>query len=203
MLYVSRFVDSMRFGVVDTDDNTETPVHRQELDQAVLVHKLDIKGVYIGEGYGSRYVKAVIPYQDPSRCTPLQVKTKTMLGVDVRIYEDEITAIIPNLEAVQGREVSIRLSKYAKKLGWYPKIHWKPRPDNKWLILVLDDKLAIRDTNLEMNITRVKWDIRDVHNEAFIRFVYDKLSSEPKLHSDDWGKCVIDTEERMRSWRGY
>lgn len=141
MLFVSRVVDGLKFGIVDTDDGTETLVYRDELNDAVLIHHVDIKGVKIGYNRGlhhnTPFIKEIMAQQDMRQYTNLQAKTKTLLGVEVRVYDGEITAILADTRVAKDG-VRVRLSDFGTTMSWESPVRWVNGDTKNKLILVLD-----------------------------------------------------------------
>ena len=110
MLYISRIVDQVNYGVVDTDDNKESFVDMRELKEAVLTHNLHIEGVEI---HRNGFELIVTPWQPPETCTRLQTKLKVLKGIDVRTYRNYISAIVVD-SRVCNEQAVIRLSDFCK-----------------------------------------------------------------------------------------
>lgn len=92
MLFISRIRDYgsyAKYGVADTDDNSEEFVMPSEIETAIF-QGVDIKGVSF-DGH-----LCIVPYQDPSSMTVLQTKLATLYEVFVTVYRDNITGICWN-----------------------------------------------------------------------------------------------------------
>lgn len=201
MLYISRILqNSDRFGVVDTDDDTETVCTRKELHDAIINHKLTIEGIVESKSFGYPCIQSITPYQDMRYCTTLQTKMKVLRGVDIRTYKNEITAILPNADVAEDR-MRIRLSDYGQVINWDAIIKWEPPHTNKHMILVLDDNIAVVGSEVRPSIYRFYWDITEVTNQHVIDQFYNWLLFSEAIASDDWSLCIIDNEERMRYYR--
>lgn len=200
MLYISRITDSKYYGVVDTDDNVETVVHGDILKAIVLSQHIPIEGVQVNHHPSMPRIIGVVPYQDPATYTQLQVKTKTLKGVEVRTYKDEITAIICNSNTTK-RVTYIRLSDFASYIGKEFVLNWKPMFTTKKLVLVLDDKIKCRGMPPRINLFRACWDIREmVSSPEFVDEMYKTLIYDELVSTVDWNIFLIDNEERIKKW---
>ena len=120
MLYVSRYIGSNDYGVVDTDDNTEERISYSELVSAC--EKLGICVAGVASHYfdlSSRritIVDSIMAYQVPEMRSPLQVKTDVMLHVNVVTHKSMITNILWDGVGISTPPV-IRLSDYGDCCG--------------------------------------------------------------------------------------
>lgn len=200
MLYVSRSLPGDRYGVVDTDDGVEQIVNRMELNNAVIKLGIPIKGVHLGNGYGSDYVVAVTPQQSHETVTRQQAKLKTLKGVDIRTFNGEITAIIADINLADNN-MRIRLSDFGDRISWDATIRWEPRVTNKVLILVVDDKIEFLGSNVRANIYRFRWDISEVTNQEIVGMFYNDLIDSELISNNMWVSCIIDEDSRLRMWK--
>lgn len=163
------------YGVVDTDDDTETFVSFGELIQIVDDLDIKIEGVHVLKN--SRAGMKFIPYQDPRYCTKLQAKTKSLLGVDVRVYKNEITAIVTDYDVVKDG-TRIRLSDFGSKIADAFYCDWVSRGKNsKKLILVLDDKIEVYGDHSNLLLREVHWDISECSGGRFVDHLADAFNT--------------------------
>lgn len=204
MLYVSRFVSflswcdesrsvdygEMKYGVVDTDDYQEEIVSYAVLTKAVFELGIPILGVervtYANRSTGIE----VTPYQDDRYCTRLMVKTKTVLGVDIRVFNGEITAILIN-ESVMRDGVRVKLSDFGDKITVDTMLRCESvEPDDKSLIVELDDDVHVVGNIYYHNLPCVWFDVSNMSNVDFVRDCFG-----PKLSSAE--NCIIDSKGRI------
>lgn len=138
MLFISRRI-GFDYGVVDTDDDTEEVVTDDELRQLHNVFGLTISGLTMRDYIEPR----VVVYQPEETITPLQVKTRVMKHVDIKVYKDMITSIRFRASDIMGESVEIRLSDFGTRcadyvlagnvyVGRFPKLR-----------LIFDDKVSM------------------------------------------------------------
>lgn len=201
MLYVSRVTDVSHYGVVDTDDETETSVSWPELKDLVILHNLDVKGVTINNNIGGRYMSAVTPWQDPRYYTQHHLKTKTLLGVDVRTWREFVTFIEADARVAKDG-VRIRLSEFGSKMSGRTAIRWRNVEylGVKQLFLILDDNLSIiHNAPSLLTAHGVVWDIRESHNMPVIDEMYKMLRAN-RIPPESWNQHILDDPKRMRRW---
>lgn len=176
MLYFSRYVkcsDIVRYGVVDTDDGFETLVNWDSLSDLVLNTGLHIKGVHRYDEYGIK----VRVYQPPEETTRLQVKTKTLKGVDVTIYNHEIVGVRFDASKIHSR-VTIRLSDFANSLGDYILGECPKANVGIKVVLVLDNSVLFHDYAFKtlrpatFEELGVILDMRELDDEHAIKALY-------------------------------
>lgn len=205
MFFISRCFPGNKYGVVDTDDWSEDIVTWAELNVAVLTHGIRIYGAEVEspDDPDAIFIKFVTPYQHSRFYTNKQAKTKTLIGIDVGTYGDEITYIVADGQVTKDG-TRIRPSEFGKRMGWYASVWWKNRQVSKKYVIVLDDGIEmIGETPPEIFTSGVLWDISQVTNEAVIRSVYSELMSDDLLDIDEWSQYVIDKERRVRFWQCY
>lgn len=209
MLYISRFRfnpedDAKSFdeiisiGVVDTDDGTETFVVEKRLVTLIQDYGLHIEGMQLGDTDLILPVVSLVPYQLPETYTTHQIKTKVLHGVDVRVYNGEITAILID-DSVTQDGIRLRLSEFGTSVSstcvvkWLNTVDFRPRQ----LTLVFDNNIKLIDELLGMHGSGVYLDISEVTDEDFMGKV---LESIPKLDNLNlfWRDYVIDTQNRLR-----
>lgn len=201
MLYVSRSFHDGSCGVVDTDDDVETRVSWQELNETVAELGLDIKGVTVQSVTDdSKIVADIEPYQDSRYYTRLQLKTKTLLGVEVKTWRDEITFIRANNSVVK-RDTFLRLSSFGSTMSGMCEIVWSyPYWSNgNILTLALDEHIKIVDKPLAVGVQGVRWDISDVENEELVRQILTSFQR-TGLGIKMWDVFFLDRQERIKKW---
>ena len=211
MLFISRITedefitpvtidDNVRYGVVDTDDDVETLVDIQQLSDAVFQYGLEIKGVKVKCDDTRRYINEVEISQDPKYLTGKQAKLKSLMGVDLFVYKGDITLVIADGFVSQHNDVVIRLSDYGKRMEWCIPVGWIHHRDINKLILVIDDKIEMVGQTPRLGGLYVRYDIREVTNDALIERIYRSLMEDDTNPPSLWTNYVIDKQERMTYW---
>lgn len=178
------------YGVVDTADDVETFI--SFIDLLYIIDDLGIPIEGVVSHKGARPYIDTIPYQDTRFCSALQAKTKTLLGVDVRTYKDEVTAIMPDQKVVKNG-TRIRLSEFGRKMSDSVHIDWvMSRSNTKKLILVLDDNILVYGDRVNMILNDVYWDISEVTNDDFLESMSKAAESYPKYRN-----YIIDSHKRL------
>lgn len=194
MLYISRIVAvpqsiiservGFKYGVVDTDDDSEQLVDDAYIVAATRNHKLHINGVE--RGYGGDFKRySIIPYQLDSDITPNQLKLRLMTGVALTIWRNQLTKVSWG-SLIGPRPIHIRLSDYVTSCADFvvngltimsPVIEF-----------VLDDKLSFgRYSFVGQNVQvcgnrGICFDIREITRLESAYRVYD-------MFHFDWLKC--------------
>lgn len=199
MLYLSRFTQGWlgvdkRYWVVDTDDYIESELTRKELENAIFRHGLHIEGITVG---GTKHILAT-PYQDEMYLTPLQAKVKTMLGIAIHRFSDEIT-YIGAVSGVKLNNTSIRLSTYGRKMWWTSPIRWASQAADKELVLVVDDNIDMLGQFCGDYQPGVLFDIRQVKNDSVIGNIYGGLMRHATPYT--WENHLIDLPDRLGFWK--
>ena len=200
MLYISRCFDGNKFGVVDTDDYVEEVVSWMDLYSAVIETGLDIKGVQLGLNSSGKFISVALPYQDPKFCSTLQVKTRTLLGVDITVYRDEITRIVVD-GTVAIKDTRIRLSDFGTRISSHSTISWKSNHNRSKLILVVTDNVDIGGLAPSMCITDVVIDVSEVSDGPVVTYMYKELIDLLHVLDIDWNEYMIDRPGRDDIWR--
>lgn len=206
MLYISRFVGLRGYGVVDTDDGVEEILSRQQLEEAVIKYGIEIKGVITKSRNWEHWIAKVEVYQPPESVIKQQAKSKVLLGVDVKVFDDRITAIewtaSPN-----DKERVVRLSDYgthvgAKVLNRMSVVYNKHTTAKSFLTIILDDKLTC-DNKAFMNAssTDVKFDLREV-TENRIAFIFYNNYITQYTTDADMTDHIIDVPDRFDYYFG-
>lgn len=200
MLYISRVLAYGQYYVMDTDDSHESIVSLQDLKEAVIDLGIEIKGVHTTvDTIGERYVTFVEPYQNPATSSRLQVKSKTLLGVDVVVHNDEIVAIRADWR-IAPPHLTIRLSDYAKKMDGGTTVIWTNLAHEtgsiKNLTVVVDDSFEFRGTVPSVFKDFVRWDVSEYHNDEAVKIMYSELLSSDGCPYEDWDGYIVDNVER-------
>lgn len=201
MLYLSRFVGELAYGIVDTDDDVETVITRAELRELVLKHKLEIKGVEVDKRNLSAGIKRIFVYQDPRYCTPRQVKAKAMMGVDITLYKTEIVRIAVVNDLAKSDNIRIRLSDFGQSIDGRLPISVPSGRYNFKLTLVLDDNIKVRDIATKVGLTGVCFDISELSGEQLVSECYNSLAIGAGVDPENWRNYLIDTGDRDIYWR--
>lgn len=196
MLYLSRVVEDDRFGIVDTDDNVETVVTRTQLSEIAVELKLPVAGVTIMQGNMGWYIKQISVWQDNQYSTQLQIKTKTLLSIDVTLFKDEIVGI-KVLKPLQ-QEVVLKLSDYAKKVSTFAMI--RGTRGGFGVVLKFDDSLIITGDCFISNAPGVKFDVRDVTKWDILRSVYEYIVEQYPADVTTWRSNILDLPSRSAFW---
>lgn len=200
MLYLSRRVGMDKWGVVDTDDDVEEVVAGSVVGDAVLNHNIQIRGAELVDTPNGKFIKRYTVYQDMRYCTQLQARTKTLLGIDVRVYKDEIVHI-----SVDGKIAKagtrLRLSDFGHSMSWHAQIRLSDLNAEETIVLVLDDTVKMLYTDMMLvTMSSIRWDISECTDEEFVAAVYNNLMTTNLLSISAWGSFLIDTEERTNLW---
>ena len=149
MLYLSRYIGASKYGVVDTDDNTENACTIIDLRKAVLDHDLAIVGVYPGTYNGLYWLREdnICVYQPMQTISVLQTKAKVMLGIDIKIYNDIITSLTWSDKIT--KPVSIRLSDFGTSCASYI-FTGIEQMDGKRVRIIMDDKIKFSEDTFKI-----------------------------------------------------
>lgn len=144
LLYVSRYIDRGTYGVVDTDDGIEEQIDICGISDAVCLHGVRIAGVtpVINKRFNKGYVTedGVRVYQPVETLSPLQVKTKVLKHIDVKVYKSMITGIDIDIGAIEDK-VQLRLSDFGTFCADYI-LSGNNHGVRDKVVLILDDKIT-------------------------------------------------------------
>lgn len=172
MLYISRILGHQLYGIMDTDDDVEEPHPWSSLNEAVLNYKLDIKGVETMELEYAQIITGVQPYQDLRYANRNCVKAKTLLGVDVVVFQDQVVYVYDS----RGEGAVIRLSDYGSSVADYLEVDYKDSLTHKDKVtLVVDDKIKMRVVASLFGKPWVTWDFTDCTNDNFVRSAFSAV----------------------------
>lgn len=160
------------YGVVDTDDDSETFITWNELTHITDDMHIEIVGF---AKYKSGEIRHAIPYQDPRYCSKQQAKTKTLLGVDIHVWRNEVTAIIID-KAVTVEDVRIRLSDFGSKVSDSLYLDWSIIGETpRRVIIELDDKIKLYGDPTNILFSDAIWDITDCSDDVFAQIMHDAV----------------------------
>lgn len=208
MLYISRRIGQASWGVIDTDDYSETVCKLEDLEAAVIVAGLEIKGVTLGGSpivdgilkIPGSYIEKIDVYQDPKYSSSLQAKVAMLYGVVVKTLESTIVGIdIPSGLKVQ--HVYLRLSDFGKSCGdsMLQMIHLESHTS---LSIILDDKISITRRTFSglTHCDNILLDVREVTNKRTIDNVY--LCDCFLRSVDAFVGYMLDSQSRLDLYKG-
>lgn len=205
MLYISRYVRDISYGVVDTDDFNETIVPEDVVHDAVLKAGLTIGGVskvgYVQ--FGDYSICEIFPYQPPETFSQLQIKTNLIKHTSVLVWKNIITSVRWRANEIK-EPVSIRLSDFGRVLG-DRFLCGNSQTDSHKITIILDDKLEFERNSFWRPMALdesagIKFDIRELTRESaaelfYLRWVvHDGSDSRNKRV-----RAVIDSDDRKNS----
>ena len=175
MLFVSRYIGTDKYGVVDTDDGVEDIVSPTEIGQAVNFLFIKIAGVNPSLGITR-------PYQSLGTKTVFQTKLLALHGVDTTVWSDMITSIRFD-QHLETRSAELKLSDLGTSIGDFV-LRGNTVSGELKLTLVFDDKLVSVEEYAFSPLTTkatslsglgVVFDLRGVKREALAKSVYRSL----------------------------
>lgn len=209
MLYISRCLSADSWGVVDTDDYTETRCTMSDLVEACVHHGLDIKGVVLdsasvvdksGEVFVTKFVKKIDVYQNPSFLKTSQVKSEFLKGISIKTSGTEIVSITAaNMK--ENTFETIRLSDYGTRCANYI-LKGLVLPRDSRLVIVIDDKIKLsRFTFCGIaDIPSVLLDLVELNNEKTRENLYTTNSF--RQWYDDFKFFIADRQETFDFYLG-
>lgn len=195
MLFISRYVrnvDSINYGLVDTDTGIEEVVDWSHIWRLTIKQNAKIAGVDI---VGNTVVMSV--YQEPSTITLAQIKLKMLRYVDVKTYNGMVTSIKWDINKIKS-PVRVRLSDFGTKCADYCMFENEGHADGLKVLLILDNKVTINKTFFDIshvnNLTYhgVALDFTELDDENAAKaytFLYVQVSR---------GTIVRDTPDRYK-----
>lgn len=199
MLYISRLIPVCKYGVVDTDDNQETIVTQDQLKDLVLTLGLDIKGVVVKQSPFGATVEEVVPYQKPEDYSRLHLRTKVLKGVDIRVYNGEITGIFINDDALAPKTV-IKLSDYGTHLSDSVMLRRNKPSRDKKVIIVLNAGMVTSESMPSIHMCSIIWDVSALPDDV-VAGVYSEFMQANAYYTKIWDNLVIDNPERASVWK--
>lgn len=204
MLYISRCLPDDKYGVVDTDDNTETIVAREGLIDIVCFMGIEIAGVQTYEWNGSKMLDTITPYQDLKHGSGKLAKARMLLGVDIHVYDGEITFIAIDIDKYPI-ERGLVLSEYGNRMNWNIEVRLEGRhPIGVFPTLVIDDNIQLIGSgpNNQWKRNTAKWDIRKLTNRDYRLKLYRFwLGAGWGVTYDPIGKLIVDDEATSLYWK--
>lgn len=180
MLYVSRVAGysefELTYGIVDTDDDTETMVDSDDLESIIWKNNVKIVGAEVDLLTDSITPQTMIPYQDPRYVTKTMAKLKTMAGVDIRVWRKYITGIFIDCSASKRGTFSIRLSDFGRVICGFTPVNWfyryaSNRSGRPKLTITLDDKIDVPSSEFPIFASGIHWDFSEVTDDNFVEEV--------------------------------
>lgn len=199
MLYVSQNYGNYRYGIVDSEDDSEEIVSIDELHDIVNLG-VSIRGVKTNitetSGGTMRTIYHVFPVQNPETMTVAQTKLAVLSKVHVCVYHDTVTSVTWNPNEII-KPVTIRLSDYGRVLGHLALSNNFADDGGSKLIVILDDKFHIHQNTIPQARTfgqlGVVFDLREVVQEQLARVIYWGVRAE-----FDPDSRIIDNPERLQ-----
>ena len=199
LLYISRFIGLSKFGVVDTDDNTESIVTYKELSEYCIDLGMDIKGVTLhtvhSRGRQKLGIQSVNVYQNAGTVTRDQAKLKLLRGVDIKNYGGRIVSVDVDVNVIP-KDLCIRLSDYGTSCGEYM-FKGMPYTRMKLLTLIVDEKVEVNGKSFKHFIDRgVCLDMREVTSKKTVDYVAREVASTSRVIPKVY-EAVIDEPNRL------
>lgn len=202
MLYISRPIASIQYGVVDTDDGTESVVTFAEITEIVTGLLIHIEGAVTGfSAHGGLAIRRIECYQDEQYVTREVLKAKMLLGVEVRLFRNEITYISVCKTGFRDN-TRLRLSDYASRISGRVGVHYASAAMGlkNTLVLVLDDNIEVLTEAFDPIVRGVKYDIREYTNEKVISSMYKALGRRGVAEAH-WCGYIVDTPEQREKYK--
>lgn len=178
MLYIHRKITQGTWGVIDTDDWSETEVCLVDLRHYVEDLGVDIKGVSIEEENGVRHVKSIAIFdRNVQGSSALVAKIRALCDVAICVDNGYISSI--SLGAKSSRsDVRVRLSEVGHCLGYHALgSDWRGYEDGRIFTVVLDDKLDyVPGCLYHFWDSGIHIDIRELTREDVIEELYLELA---------------------------
>ena len=204
MLYISRFVGQSKYGVVDTDDGSETVVTYKELCEYALDLGMHIEGVNVVtetvRGRARLAIRGISAVQDVATVSNSQTKLKILRGIDIKTYNGKIVSMTAEKGVAQAG-TRVRLSDYGNECGEYifksMLFGYSGAQYTGSIIVVLDDKVKITSKSLrDFHDHGVTLDMTEVTNKDVIEYVCRELSR-AHMAVKFMSQYVIDIQPRM------
>lgn len=203
MLFISRDIDASHWAIVDSETGAEQVASRAQIEALIAKTDIEIAGVDITVGKsGHRWVGNIRPWQDPTKYTGKQAKMRTLLGVDVRTYNREITYIGVDCNLVR-KSLKLRLSEFGSKVNWDIRIHSSniDAHSNLTVTLVFDDNIDIIGKSRTYFPTNMLIDISELTSTYLVDTFYMELLESGRFMGDDWGNHIVDMPWRDLYYR--
>ena len=182
MKFISRRVRRDLVGIVDSVTGKEVVTHIRRIDEP------ELNGRFAKPLKDGSMSERFEPWQSEGSRTPLQVKTLVLTGVDVRVHQSMVTAIVWGMQDMT-HSVRIRPSDYGTCLGDCLISKRDGNLNGHTLTVVLDDKVlpVNQDTfrlgyDLDLNVfdhlEGVVVDLTEVSSDGDAELVYWSLAHE-------------------------
>ena len=197
MLFVSKCIcrdksadsqNPIEYVVVDTDDGKEEVCSVLDIYTAVVDLGLTI--------HGFRWVDAgeyvIVPYQDSSTVSKLQLRTLFIDHIDIKVSGNEITSILLDANSIE-KASTIRLSDFGTSIADYV-LYGNRDVSNGWhpvtkLKLIVDDKIkhvAIKSFSTHSNLRSIGaygmgviLDLTELTNNKVAEAIYRSILPQP------------------------
>lgn len=186
MLYISRVISGLYYGVVDTDDGVEEQVTKSMLFK--LIKMVHIEGVEVDANQTLR----VRVQQDPKYATLRQTKALSVLGIEMTLYRDEITAMIIH----PGKPVTLRLSDYAKSMSGYLQFTFD---GNRKVTFICDDSFNFSSVNAVVYASNICFDVSEMKTDDLAESIY-RCFIVGGIDPRTWSEYVKDRQDRFVKW---
>lgn len=194
MFYISRDIDVSHYGVINSDTGKEEILSKSEIEDLVSKSDIEIAGVQVAVGKsGHKWVGNIRPWQDPSKYTGKQAKMKTLLGVDVRTFNGEITYIHVDCNLIH-KSLRLRLSDFGSKVNWDIRVHLANINANSDLTvsIIFDDNIEIIGKGRRYYPNNLLIDIVELTNTWLVEQFYLELLESGRFMGEDWGSHIVD-----------
>lgn len=212
VLYISRFVDSADYGVVDSDDGKEEIVDYESILEAYR-NGLTIEGVtpdmQATLQAGTMHLERVDIWEGLRAKSQLAVKLYALRGVDIRVYKKCISSLRWRTD-MGGNPVEVRLSDFGRICGdrIFFGIQDGALEGKHTITLVFDDKLRLARTAFCFPFfaysgdggAGVKFDLREVTDMRIVTALFANLKGYPDSFRARVNCPIIDRPERMEQW---
>lgn len=206
MLFISRRVSSTRYGVVDTDDDSEEFVEFSELNTACCELGIEILGVdvYRADTCG---IADIMPYQLPEKQSLAQLKMAMLFHVDIIVYKDVVVGIRWRQGEITS-PVDIRVSDFGSSCAEYVLIDAEFCNEHV-VTIILDDKVDFSAKSFQVykpffagiEGAGAVFDLRAVSSDEKAYSIYRGIYACPK--GVDPFNSIIDKPERMEKMREF
>lgn len=205
MLYISRFIGTHRYGVVDTEDGVETSVSQYELEEYVMGLGIKIAGVGLGErtrhGRRERYIERVRVYQNTDHITREQAKLGLLRGVELKLNDSQIVSLSWDAGKIECNQ-KLRLSDFGTSCSDSILRDAPLLSTSHQLILVLDDNIKLSKSTFAGAYTHAAAiDVREVTQFSAVSMVYECYLKKPNIIGS-LESFILDNKPRQDYFRG-
>lgn len=202
MLYISRTLPDRNYGVIDTDDGTETIVSYDELKNISTNLGVVVEGVELDMSRaGEVFVLGVSVYN--GRVNNAKAAKRALLdGVSINVLNDEIVAIrLAEKVDESAFPIEVRVSDYARKLSGCVELKCWYLNDSPSLRLVIDKDVELTHGVINISHPGVQYDISGLASESyFVNTLYYTLLETDYWNCWSWTSRIKDKERRFQLW---